>query len=465
MALMRAWRERHRRRGKSLAKISAGSLSAFKLAYTNECATLHVEPAASVMDIVDAVLEHKASTKTAVRMSLRRRAIGDEQVSAIAAALRQAPVVRELDLRDNNVTVAGARALSDAMAVHRKHATGEDDTGRRKSLASVRAAEDARNLAPSHYLCKVQLDGNPVAAAEADGFMPTFAKLQAALVVDEEKLRLRRVFRDAVRRYGADQPALRDDQEPQALMTHRGLAKSAKALKVNFKTKEVQARIAAVAEAQGVKAVDVVIDADDFEAVLAPHMAEFRRVAFRERRATEAAATAKILSAMSGTKTAAGKALLGKASASKFAQKMAARRLKKATADLAGDGAVAEAGIETPSTDDADEEKGGGGAGDPAVVLLPGEEAAAADGEGGDAATPTRPTNSAAAGAETAARLPSMDEVAAALNDALQSSSDEGARDGAVGGADASVEAPSGEGAASASAASPAYSIFMKLTN
>jgi hypothetical protein len=130
---------------------------------------------------------------------------------------------------------------------------------------------------------------------------------------------------------------------------------------VNFKTKEVQARIAAVAEAQGVKAVDVVIDADDFEAVLAPHMAEFRRVAFRERRATEAAATAKILSAMSGTKTAAGKALLGKASASKFAQKMAARRLKKATADLAGDGAVAEAGIETPSTDDADEEKGGGG--------------------------------------------------------------------------------------------------------
>jgi hypothetical protein len=68
---------------------------------------------------------------------------------------------------------------------------------------------------------------------------------------------------------------VRDGEEPAAVMTHRGLSKAAKALKVPFKSKAVQERLQQVAETQGVSKLDVCIDADDFEAVLAPQMLNF----------------------------------------------------------------------------------------------------------------------------------------------------------------------------------------------
>ena len=477
----RKWRERHRRRGKSLAKVSARSLNHFKLSFVAECESRSIAPAESVMDIVDAVLEHKASSKTVVRMGLRRRGIDDATASALGAALMMAPVVREFDLRDNAISLVGAQALCKAMDVHRTHAAGEDVSTRRKSLAAAAAEENAaaRALAPAHYLCKVQLDGNPVAADEAAGFMLSFEALQAKLVVDEEKLRLRRVFRDAVRRYPAPAPLMQDGMDLDvAILTHHGLAKSAKTLKVSFKAKEVQARLAAVAEAQGVGKLDVAIDADDFEAVLAPHMVEFRRIAFKERRATEAAAKSKILAPFAG-KGVAGKAALGRAGAMKFAQKIAARRLAKANKQIAADGVAADnVGGEEEGDGGAelrgDGELGGeggdsgvsasepsalvGGAPasaptlsphdgslqaaiasahgedgefDPVLMLLPGEEGYAQAG-GGGAMNPSTPDGVITRSGEgealhTAARLPSMDEVASALNDALESTSgDEG---------------------------------------
>lgn len=123
---------------------------------------------------VEKELARAASSSGALTLSLRNRDLTDEHALLIAAALREHPCVDKLDMRDNGIGDAGARALCDVMRWQ---------VGRLGELAGGR---EALRDAGGACLRRAKLDGNRASVAslrELDAMQPLAARANARLRV------------------------------------------------------------------------------------------------------------------------------------------------------------------------------------------------------------------------------------------------------------------------------------------